>query len=232
MSDLTDLLTEYFKKFGDKPCCATDLKLYLPTLDCSEATKFLQETSKTACLDDNGIPIEESDVIRHVSWHCLNRLVGKHDDKDSVDKASQASELVKLYQDCCQKFTEYSSTVVRPFDGYMILASHLYWDLWQASDDDKYLWSAVVPLHIALKDSPASFQLRFLLIKFLNGVGAVGLSYQIHTGLELKHVQWDSLGYVLSRHIQTCSHFDTSLGLFHLILKFFNSNYKEVSKRL
>ena len=168
-------------------------------------------------------------MIRHVAWHSLNRLVGNHDDKNTLDKTSQASELIKWHQNCSRKFTEYSNTVVRPFDGYMILASHLYWDMWQTSSDDKYLWSALVPLHTALKDSPASFQFRFLLIKFLNAVGAVGLSYQIHSGLELKHVQWDSLGYVLSRHMQTCSHFDTASGLFHTSLKFFNSNYKEVS---
>lgn len=90
------------------------------------------------------------------------------------------------------------------------------------------MWSAAVPLYEAIENSPASFQLRFLLIKFLNAVGAVGLSYKIHAGLELKHVQWDSLGYVMSRHVQTCAHFDNSLGLFHLILKFFSSNYKEV----
>ena len=160
-------------------------------------------------------------MIRHISWHSLNRLIGKQDD-------NQASALLETHQLCCQHYTDYSSTVVRPYDGYLVLACHIYWDLWQESKDDKHMWSAAVPLYEAIENSPASFQLRFLLIKFLNAVGAVGLSYKIHAGLELKHVQWDSLGYVMSRHVQTCAHFDNSLGLFHLILKFFSSNYKEV----
>ena len=159
----------------------------------------------------------------NVNFFLYFRLVGKHD-------SLQALVLLETHQLCCQHYTNYSSTVVKPHDGYLVLACHIYWDLWQESKEDKYMWSAVVPLYDAIHDSPASFQLKLLLVKFLNAVGAVGLSYKIHAGLELKHVQWDSLGYVLSRHIQTCGHFDTSLGLYHLILKFFNSSYKEVRR--
>ena len=51
MAELTDLLVKYFEKFGDKPCCANDLKLYLPTLDANEADKFLEEALKTINFD-------------------------------------------------------------------------------------------------------------------------------------------------------------------------------------
>ena len=52
MTDLTDLLVKYFEKFGDKPCCANDLKLYLPTLDGNEGDKFLEQTLKTIGFND------------------------------------------------------------------------------------------------------------------------------------------------------------------------------------
>ena len=93
---------------------------------------------------------------------------------------------------------------------------------------DKYFWTAIINLDQALKTSPASYNLRFLIIKFLNQSGAVGVSNSFHGGLELKHVQLDSLGYVLSRHIQTCGHFHSTIGLFSSTLKFFNANYKDV----
>ena len=165
-----------------------------------------------------------------MSWHSLSRVLGKHDNHNCSNVTGKACELERLHEKCHEKFNDYSNTVVRPFDGYLMLASHILWDAWKATGNDVYLWRAVVPLHKALKDSPASFQLRFLLIKFLNAVGAVGLSYNVHAGLELKHVQWDSLGYLLSRHIQTCSHFESTMAIFHSVLKFFSSNYKEVSK--
>ena len=59
--------------------------------------------------------------------------------------------------------------------------------------------------------------------------GAVGASSYFHTGLELKHVQLDSMGYILSRHIQSCGHFHASISLMSSTLKFFQTNYKDVS---
>ena len=58
--------------------------------------------------------------------------------------------------------------------------------------------------------------------------GAVGLSHNVFLGLELKHIQLDSLGYILTRHVSTCAHFNTQSTLFGNTLKFFTGNYKEV----
>jgi hypothetical protein len=60
-------------------------------------------------------------------------------------------------------------------------------------------------------------------------LGAVGVSHNVYVGLELKHIQLDSLGHVLTRHVPTCAHFTTQSTLFGNTLKFFTGNYKEVS---
>ena len=134
---------------------------------------------------------------------------------------------------CSHKLSsDYSSTVPRPYDNYLLLAGHILWEIWLQTSEDEYFWNATTQLHKAVNDSPASYNLRFLLIKFLNQIGAVGASHQLHLGLELKHVQLDSLGYVLTRHIQTCAHFHTAISMFSSSLKFFNSNYKDVSCQL
>ncbi len=44
--EMCDLLVGYFEKFGSKPCCGSDLKLYLPLLDSNEANRFFEETFK------------------------------------------------------------------------------------------------------------------------------------------------------------------------------------------
>ena len=48
---MADLLIAYFVKFGDKPCCGGDLKLYLPILDTTESEKFFQQTLKSINFD-------------------------------------------------------------------------------------------------------------------------------------------------------------------------------------
>ena len=50
--EMTELLVAYFVKFGDKPCCGGDLKLYLPILDASEADKFFVQTLNSINFDE------------------------------------------------------------------------------------------------------------------------------------------------------------------------------------
>ena len=155
--------------------------------------------------------------------------MGKYNSLPHAEKFELASELVKVFLECSKEFTEYSPTVIRPFDNYLVLACQMYWDMWQETSDDDLFWDATVLLANALEKSPASYNLRLILIKFLNQVGAVGASQHFHSGLEIKHVQMDSLGYILSRHIQSCGHFHASISLMSSTIKFFTSNYKDVS---
>ena len=49
----------------------------------------------------------------------------------------------------------------------------------------------------------------------------------VHMGLELKHIQLDSLGYLMSRHIGSCGHFNETAKYFRNTLRFFTGNYKD-----
>ena len=102
----------------------------------------------------------------------------------------------------------FKSTEICPNDGYIMLAGQILWDLWMETEKDYYLWQAIVNLTKAQQNSNANYQLRFLLIKFYNHIGAVGPSQVAHAGLELKHIQLDSLGYLISRHMASCGHFN------------------------
>jgi len=56
-------------------------------------------------------------------------------------------------------------------DFYLMLASHILWNLWVTTKEDSYFWSAVIPLLYALHSSPANHHIRIILIKFYNLVG-------------------------------------------------------------
>ena len=155
--------------------------------------------------------------------------MGKHTQMSTNDQLDLVTTLERVYQCCRTKYHDFTATVIRPYDNLLVLTSHILWEVWHETMQDKYFWMAVTDLSDALKTSPASYNLRLLLIKFLNQIGAVGAANQFHYGLELKHVQLDSMGYVLSRHIQTCGHFESAISIFSQSLKFFTSNYKDVS---
>ena len=172
---------------------------------------------------------QEADITRHVCWHSLSRLMGNHHSISQENRLVLSEQLISLHKKCSDTFQDYSNTVIRPYDSYLVLACHNLWELWHETSNDKYFWMAVFNLSKALKDSPASYNLRLLIIKFLNYSGAVGASQVFHADLELKHVQLDSMGYILTKHIQSSAHFHTAIGMFSSHLKFFNSNYKDVS---
>ena len=55
-SGLCDLLVNYFERFGSKPACALDLKLYLPSIGKESINRFFDETSKLIDFDENQVP--------------------------------------------------------------------------------------------------------------------------------------------------------------------------------
>jgi hypothetical protein len=58
--------------------------------------------------------------------------------------------------------------------------------------------------------------------------GAVGCSQKAFQGLEVKHIQLDTLGHLVSRHVITCGHFASASTVLGNTLKFFTGNYKDV----
>lgn len=54
---LTDLMYQYFSKFGEKGCIVGDLRLYLHLLTSTEKIKLLQEVRKKLILKINNLSI-------------------------------------------------------------------------------------------------------------------------------------------------------------------------------
>ena len=89
------------------------------------------------------------------------------------EKVALVEELFKTYESCQKLVKNYISTEVRPSDGYVVLAAHILWDLWAETGEDLYFWKAAVHLQAALQLSPASHDLKFILIKFYNKIGKI-----------------------------------------------------------
>jgi hypothetical protein len=51
-----DLLVNYFSLFGVKPCCSSDMKLFLSSLDAADHEDFFARTAAMICIDDGKRP--------------------------------------------------------------------------------------------------------------------------------------------------------------------------------
>ena len=73
---MMDLLVDYFERFGSKPCCMTDLKLYVSSLESSERDEFFSRTAECISLTDKGVPSTVRLLIM-VSWILLKGARGR-----------------------------------------------------------------------------------------------------------------------------------------------------------
>jgi len=55
-AELGELLVRYFERFGSKPSCALDLKLYLPSAGKDSIKKFFDQTLNFIELDAEKVP--------------------------------------------------------------------------------------------------------------------------------------------------------------------------------
>ena len=104
------------------------------------------------------------------------------------------------------------STDLRPSDEYLILASHLLWDIWQNTREDKTYLQCAVLLHWGLSTSPSNWQLKLMLIRLLTASGCGGWAYEVHSSLDIKHLMLDSLGWVLQHQLVQCGLAGLAMG--------------------
>ena len=98
--------------------------------------------------------------------------MGKYHSITYEEKVQFAADLTGYFEKCFAHFTEYSPTVIRPYDSYVLMACQIYWELWlETKSNNELFWKASILLSNALRISPASYNLRLLLIKFLNQIG-------------------------------------------------------------
>ena len=62
-------------------------------------------------------------------------------------------------------------TDLRPSDEYLVLVSHLLWDVWHQTKEDKFYLQCVVFLHWALAKSPSNWQLKLMMIRMMISSG-------------------------------------------------------------
>jgi len=65
------------------------------------------------------------------------------------------------------------------------------------TDEHYLLTSAIMLMEFGLKQCPYNHSLRILLIKAYNRIGAVERACKVAQGLDIKHIQYDSLGYMI-----------------------------------
>ncbi|CAL1567986.1 unnamed protein product [Knipowitschia caucasica] len=229
-----ELMVQFFAKFGDKPCCITDLKIYLHLLPSEQHVQFINFLSEAVPLAEPGegyaFPADTKALQRHLCLCQLTRALGLHHSLDVDGKLKLISELKARYHHGLVFGKNALKTELQLSDMYCLMAAHVYIDLWIETEDETMVWRCFGLLHEGLSHSSANAQFKLLLLLLYCRLGAFEPVVDLYSSLDAKHVQHDTIGYLLTRYAETLGQFAAASQAYNFSLRFFHSNQKDTSE--
>lgn len=142
-------------------------------------------------------------------------------------KIKLVAKLATQYDNALSLGKDLQTSDLQHSDPFCVLMIHLLAE--ESTFDDVTLQTLIAILERALKRSPTNHVMKLLLINLYNIAGAVACSNILFEQLDIKHVQLDSLGYLMSTPLLAGGHYCLAVQLFSSALRFFTVNYKDVS---
>uniref|UniRef100_A0A914ULN6 N-terminal acetyltransferase B complex subunit NAA25 homolog n=1 Tax=Plectus sambesii TaxID=2011161 RepID=A0A914ULN6_9BILA len=228
------LLTDYYKYFGDKPCCFADIQPYLWLLGEQPQGEFL-----AAALSVTGLPCRESsgdgsiekfatnveDAQRHITCLQLARSFGVH-------KAMDAGAKCRLARECFNRLKKAVDDKVEDllaFEQYALIGVQLLWDVYSEQGDVLLLNEMVLVGEWVRAVSPKNAHMRLLLAKFYGMLGACTLVQELVQSLDVKYIQRDTLGYLLFDLLNNFGRFTNAVVYYVDLCAVFDQGEREVS---
>uniref|UniRef100_A0A8C7F153 N-alpha-acetyltransferase 25, NatB auxiliary subunit n=1 Tax=Oncorhynchus kisutch TaxID=8019 RepID=A0A8C7F153_ONCKI len=205
LGDPLELMLQFFGKFGDKPSCITDLKIYLHLLPPEQHTQFKNRLGDLVPLgevgeDGFGFPGDTKVLQRHLCVCQLSRVLGLQHTLDTEGKLCLITEL----------------------------KAHYHYGL--QFGDENMLWQCLGVLEEGLSYSPSNAQFKLLLLLLFCRLGAFQPVVDLYSSLDAKHVQHDTIGYLLTRYAGSLGQFAAASQSYNFSLRFFHSNQKDTSE--
>uniref|UniRef100_A0A3Q0SVE0 N-alpha-acetyltransferase 25, NatB auxiliary subunit n=1 Tax=Amphilophus citrinellus TaxID=61819 RepID=A0A3Q0SVE0_AMPCI len=230
-----ELMVQFFNKFGDKPCCITDLKIYLHLLSPEQHVQFINRLSEAVPLGKQGeegfaFPEDTKVLQRHLCARQLSRALGLHHSLSVDGKLHLITELKAHYRHGLKFGKNALKTELQFSDMYCLMAAHVYIDLWTETGDENMAWQCLGLLQEGLSHSPSNAQFKLLLLLVYCRLGAFEPVVDLYSSLDAKHVQHDTIGFLLTRYAESLGQFAAASQSCNFSLRFFHSNQKDTSE--
>uniref|UniRef100_A0A8C9ZH39 N-alpha-acetyltransferase 25, NatB auxiliary subunit n=1 Tax=Sander lucioperca TaxID=283035 RepID=A0A8C9ZH39_SANLU len=230
-----ELMVQFFGKFGDKPCCITDLKIYLHLLAPEQHVQFINRLSEAVPLGEQGeegfaFPEDTKALQRHLCVCQLSRALGLHHALDVEGKLRLITELKAHYHHGLKFGKTALKTELQHSDMYCLMVAHVYIDLWKETEDENMVWQCLGVLQEGLSLSPSNAQFKLLLLLVYCHLGAFEPVVDLYSSLDAKHVQHDTIGFLLTRYAESLGQFAAASQSCNFSLRFFHSNQKDTSE--
>ncbi|XP_044739206.1 phagocyte signaling-impaired protein [Chrysoperla carnea] len=232
LGDYLELLVEYFRKFGDKPCCVYDMKIYIKHLPISRRSDLSSKLLKDVGINSTTLPQSKEQMLRHISSLELSRLCGAHENLGKTHLVAFVTALALHYQHGSNTYEELLPTDVGPAASYAILSAHVLYDISVREQSSTPLILAITILENLLNASPANHHAKLLCVRLYHCLGAGYAAEQVYDTLDIKHIQLDSVGYLHCAQLPVVGPLFVNSHLCNSTCTFFSVNYKDTADYL
>ncbi|XP_031637101.1 phagocyte signaling-impaired protein [Contarinia nasturtii] len=227
LGEFIELLIDYFRIFGEKPCCAKDIVLFLDDLKEQQKPELASKLIQLCNISATTLPQTKEQMQRHICSLQVSRQCGAH--------ALSADHLTALYT----AFTLHYEHGLNAFgidmlptdmglsDAYALLAVHVMYDLALQLKTSDHLVEALCLLNYLLSNSPSNFHAKLLCLQLYHRIGCYWGAQKMYESLNLKFIQLDSMGYLHCSRLATSGMHVMSRSVYEPTLKFFTNSYKE-----
>ncbi|KAG8201857.1 hypothetical protein JTE90_027337 [Oedothorax gibbosus] len=231
---MVDVLARFYEHFGTKPSCFVDLSYVIKTisLEKEDIKLVLQKINESLMLENSTENITLPNNLKQMNRHlCLSRLshfYGAYEDWSTHQLFQYCCQLIERYYNALQFGSQLLSTEFQPADSYCLLAAHMLISIWEKTGDERFIAQVLVLLEQSLKNSPSNYQIKILLMKIYNTIGAVGASFTLYDSIDVKHAQQETLGYLITDPLSSAAFYTASCTVLGNSIRFYTTNYKDI----
>ncbi|KAF9098341.1 N-alpha-acetyltransferase 25, NatB auxiliary subunit [Mortierella sp. AD031] len=227
-STVLELLIAYFGKFGSKTCCFEDLSGYIAKLDKEDAKEFCKRLRDTYG--------EKSDTVKEISMQInlvrFERFIGTFSHVNSTETMALVNKFWKLYGSALPFGKDLEETERQYGDDYVIMAAHLLIDLHKDTKSYFPLLNATFMLEHALSASKHNYQMKLVLIRVYELLGAYNCAIGIYSTMAIKNVQHDTMSHFITDRATTFGLFNEALAQLYSAHEIYHSNEAETPEMI
>ncbi|KAL9890093.1 phagocyte signaling impaired isoform 1-T3 [Glossina fuscipes fuscipes] len=228
LGDLSEMITEYFRLFGDKSCCTHDIALFLPTISMQERQELASKLLLESGISSTTLPQNKEQMQKHICALQISRICGSHLDLKLEHLLAFYTALKLHYEHGLSSFGKnLLTTDMGPSDSYALLAANVMYDISQQQQKSDRIFEALCLLQYVLRNSTSNFHVKLLSLKIYHMLGCHLGAQEMYDYLDIKQIQLDSMGYIHCNALALSGRFSMARSVFDATLKFFTNSYKE-----
>ncbi|KAI9298682.1 hypothetical protein K502DRAFT_345784 [Neoconidiobolus thromboides FSU 785] len=239
--NIFEIMLNYIDKFGTKSCCYEDLLPYIEgTLDeyKNDWSNYLGNKIQSISINNN----KQKDIQ---NCHLLSNLfkIQKLINSQQIYINGKLDINVEKHYDLIQQLIDFYSKALllgqdlntsekQYGDDFILLASHYLLELYHYEKDSYHLLSIALLLEYAIVKSQFNFHIKIFLINIYILIGVYHRASKLYNTLDIKHVQLDTLSYLIMDNGNNLAHFTETYSHGHSSTSIYFRNRVETSEML